>query len=991
MPLTLVTGPANSEKAGAVLDPFRAAIGRGAMLVVPTFGDAERLRRILAEEGHVFGLRIELFDGLLDEVARRTRTRPPRPRPLGDHARRRVLAAAIGDCELHELAPAAATAGFAGAVEALIDELRAQRVTPARFTQALQAWAGADDPRRARYAAELAALYAAYRRRLDRLGREDRAGHRAAALDALRRDPALWGADAVFVYGFDDLTAQQLDALDALRRATDVTVSLTFEPGRLAFAARTQVAHDLRAVADVVRELPPNAAHYAPASREALHHLERTLFEGNDEGALFATVPAGDALELLEGGGERAELELVAGAVRRLLREDGVPADEIAVVLRTVDDAAALVQQVFAAHDVPVAIDRRVAFGRVPIGRALLGLLRAALLDGSAADLLAWLRAPGVIRRAGALDALEKEIRESGARTAADARALWERDRFTLHELDRIAAAAARGGRALCDAAADELMRLLALPHRAPGDPPRGTAPILTPDEAVDAAACRAARRTLDEVAALSDRHPGLAPSPAELVRELEEVQVRAGTAAPPGAVAVTDPLTIRARRVRVLFACRLQEGIFPRTVRPPALLDDEDRRALARASGLVLPRRDDELAAERHLFYAVASRPEERLVLSWHLADDEGQPAVRSFLVDEVLSLFGDDPADRVRQRELGAVGWEGGEPVQPGREALRRAAASAPRLREAPIAPLADAGLLAELAGRDTVSASDLEAWAACPVRWFVQRALRADDLEATPEALARGQLAHAALEAVVQALGAGTEDARLTVDKLPRLRALVREALAEQARETPLSTDPARVGVLARRLERDLLRYVEHAARAGSPLVPTHTEVDFGSGREDAVPALELAPGVAVRGRIDRVDVAPDGRAVVIDYKGRSAQPFGKWVEEGRFQVAIYALAARRLLGLRVVGGLYQPLGGDDLRGRGALLDDPDLRIPAVRNDLVDADTLDAILAEVAEEAVRVAAELRAGALAPRPATCGVGASTGCQYPTICRCEG
>lgn len=984
MPLTLVTGPANSEKAGAVLDPFRAAIGRGALLVVPTFGDAERLRRTLAEEGRVFGVRITLFDGLLDEIAERVDVRP---RPFGDHARRRVLAAAVAGCELDELAPAAATAGFIGALETLTDELRAQRVTPARFTRALQAWAGADDPRRARYAAELAALYSAYRRRLEACGREDRAGYRAAALDALRRRPAAWGADAVFVYGFDDLTAQQLDALDALRRSTDVTVSLTFESGRLAFAARTQVAHDLRAVADVVRELAPNASHYAPASRRALHHLERTLFEGAEEGALFATVPAGDAIELLQGGGERAELELVAAEVRRLLREEGVPADEIAVVLRTVDDAAALVEQVFAAYDVPVAVDRRVPFGRVPIGRALIGLLRAATPDGSAADLLAWLRAPGVIRRSGALDRLEKQIRESGARTAADARALWERDRFALHELDRIAAAADRGGRALCDAAADELMRLLSLPHRAPDDPSRGTAPILTPDEEIDAAACRAARRTLDEVAALAERHPGLAPSPAELVRELEGVQVRAGTAAPPGAVAVTDPLTIRARRVRVLFACRLQEGIFPRTVRPPALLDDEERRALARASGLVLPRRDDELAAERHLFYAVASRPEERLVLSWHLADDHGQPVVRSFLVDEVLGLFGDDVAERVRRRELGAVGWDGDAS---GREALRRAAASAPRRSEPPIAPLSDAGLLAELAGRATISASDLEAWAACPVRWFVDRALHADDLEATPEALARGKLAHAALEAVIQALGAGTDDARLTVDKLPRLRALVREVLAEQARETPLSTDPARVGVLARRLERDLLRYVEHAARAGSPLVPTHTEVDFGAGGRDALPALELAPGVAIRGRIDRVDVAPDGRAVVIDYKGRSAQPFGKWVEEGRFQVAIYALAAQRLLGLRVVGGLYQPLGGDDLRGRGALLDDADLRIPAVRNDLLDADALDGVFAEVAEEAVRVANELRAGALSPRPDTCGVGASTGCQYPTICRCD-
>ncbi|MGK2938977.1 MAG: PD-(D/E)XK nuclease family protein [Solirubrobacteraceae bacterium] len=983
MPLTLVTGPANSEKAGAVLDPFRAAIRRGAILVVPTFGDVERLRRSFAEEEQVFGVRIEQFGGLLNEIAHRTQARP---RPLGDHARRRVLAAAIGDCTLEELAEAAETAGFVGALERLADELRAQRVPSARFTQALTVWAAERDARRARYAAELAALYAAYRRRLEGLRREDPAGYHAAALDTLRREPARWGTDAVFVYGFDDLTAQQLDALDALGRATEVTVSLSFEAGRQAFAARTGVFHDLRAVADTVRELPPNAEHYAPQSRDALHHLERGLFE-EGEHALFATVAAGGAIELLEGGGERAELELVAAAVASLLRDEAFAPEEIAVVLRTVDDVAPLVEQVFAAHGVPVAIDRRVPLGQVPIGRALLGFLRAALLDGDAADLLVWLRAPGVVRVTGALDELEREIRMTGARTAADARTLWEADRFTLHELDRVRDGARRGGRALCDAVANELMRLLALPHRASDDPARGTAPILTTDEAIDAAACRAVRRTLEEIARLAERHPGLAPSPAELVRELEEVQVRAATVAPPGAIAVTDPLTIRARRVRALFACRLQEGIFPRTVRPPALLDDEDRRELARASGLILPRRDDELASERHLFYAVASRPEERLVLSWHLADDEGQPAVRSFLVDEVVGLFGDEPQGRTVRRELGAVGWDG---ENDGREALRRAASLAPREREAPIAPLRDPRLLAGLAARETVSASALEVWAACPVRWFVQRALQADDLEATPEALARGQLAHAALEAVIQGLGAVTEDARLTTDKLPQLRRLVREALAEGARETPLSTDQARIGILARRLERDLLRYVEHAAAAGSPLVPTHTEVGFGDGSEGSSPPLVLAPGVAARGRIDRVDIAPDGRAVVWDYKGRAAKPYTKWVEEGRFQVAIYALAARELLGLEVVGGLYQPLVGADLRGRGALRDDPDLGVPVGRDDIIDADTFDAVLRDVVAEAVRIAGELRAGALRPQPATCGVGASTGCQYPTICRCE-
>src|SRR5947209_1088690 len=76
------------------------------------------------------------------------------------------------------------------------------------------------------------------------------------------------------------------------------------------------------------RSLPSRAEHYAPSSRAALSHLERSLFE---PGA--ARVAHGAAVRLLEGGGERAELELVAREIAALLGE-GIPAGEVAVLAR---------------------------------------------------------------------------------------------------------------------------------------------------------------------------------------------------------------------------------------------------------------------------------------------------------------------------------------------------------------------------------------------------------------------------------------------------------------------------------------------------------------------------------------------------------------------------------------------------------------------------------------------------------------------------------
>src|SRR5918999_4020143 len=172
MPLTLITGPANAAKAGAVLDRLRTALPRDPLLVVPTAADVEHYQRELAGSGIVFGAEVLTFARLVREIAARTGLEQ---RPLGRVARDRVVRAAIADVPLRALARSAATPGFAVAAGSLFAELQRSLVTPARFTSALRAWAG--DGGRGAYADELAALYAAYRRRLDRLGQPDREGH----------------------------------------------------------------------------------------------------------------------------------------------------------------------------------------------------------------------------------------------------------------------------------------------------------------------------------------------------------------------------------------------------------------------------------------------------------------------------------------------------------------------------------------------------------------------------------------------------------------------------------------------------------------------------------------------------------------------------------------------------------------------------------------------------------------------------------------------
>jgi RecB family exonuclease len=159
-------------------------------------------------------------------------------------------------------------------------------------------------------------------------------------------------------------------------------------------------------------------------------------------------------------------------------------------------------------------------------------------------------------------------------------------------------------------------------------------------------------------------------------------------------------------------------------------------------------------------------------------------------------------------------------------------------------------------------------------------------------------------------------------------------------------------------------------------------------YGQGEGEGLPALDLGEGVLLRGRIDRVDLAPGGEAVVYDYKGRSAPAGAKWAGEGAFQLALYMRAVERLLGHRPAGGFYQPLAGKDIRARGLLDADSEVGLDCVRTDRRERAEFEEMLEQCRAAALQAAAQAKAGALEPRPDTCAYGG--GCSYPTICRCE-
>jgi len=274
---------------------------------------------------------------------------------------------------------------------------------------------------------------------------------------------------------------------------------------------------------------------------------------------------------------------------------------------------------------------------------------------------------------------------------------------------------------------------------------------------------------------------------------------------------------------------------------------------------------------------------------------------------------------------------------------------------------------------------------------VKWLVERELEPQLLEPAPEPLTRGSYAHRLLEQIMGGLGGP-----VTPESLPEALRLLEQYLAELPADLipgrPEELRQAVAGVIAA----DLRRYLEHEARCGCGWEPRHLELRFGFGEGDeaSLPALMLGgpeQPVAVRGVIDRVDVEPGGqRAVIRDYKSgasRAEHRGSNWREGQRLQVALYMVAVRDLLGLEPVAGLYQSLGGRDLRARGLYEAGAPVGAQLVANDARDPESLAADLEDACARAVALAADLRTGRLEPSPATC---SRDGCRYPGICRCS-
>ena len=306
---------------------------------------------------------------------------------------------------------------------------------------------------------------------------------------------------------------------------------------------------------------------------------------------------------------------------------------------------------------------------------------------------------------------------------------------------------------------------------------------------------------------------------------------------------------------------------------------------------------------------------------------------------------------------------------------------------------------------------SASQIEAYSTCPLCWFVSYRVKPQSIDAGFGNMEKGNFVHDVLEHLHARLPQeGME--RVTPENLPRAQELLREVfdetLAEHASKRGNEGPLVPLSPVEERQVAEILPQLEgvlaYEAEALTPFAPRYLEFAFNDLN------VEYA-GWPLGGRIDRVDVDAENRAVVIDYKHRTgveefklADPTVRDEESGEAaiddprwlpphtQTLIYAQAMRRALDLDTRAALYFSTKGGKPALRGAasaeLLEEErgDGRIPGLKKGFpgeggsMDFDALlDRVEAGIAERL----RELEAGNVAAVDPASAQAAHARCSY--------
>ena len=366
--------------------------------------------------------------------------------------------------------------------------------------------------------------------------------------------------------------------------------------------------------------------------------------------------------------------------------------------------------------------------------------------------------------------------------------------------------------------------------------------------------------------------------------------------------VLVGDLDRSRHHKVKALFVMGMNEDTFPASIPKTAIINDNERKYLEEKGCRLAPDTTSAIFEKEYLVYRTFSAPEEKLFLSYPVADLSGGAKRPARAIKELRVLFkemvffseltsAEAPMDLVSKpgptlgkifdtlserkplsKELSeAMNWFEKNSEWKNRGELLKSALSYTTQTEG-----VNGDALKIMAGGDLFSSiSKLEAYGKCPFSWFVEGALRAKDREIFQlNMMDIGNFIHEILyDTITTASSMGKTIGEISDADLEAIS----EKIFLKKSEEGIMASKGRYKYLSSRIHRVAKRSLkminEHFRR--SQFKNYGNELEFGNNSRIGEAGIRMSDGsfLRLRGRIDRLDVFQQNSLAycrIVDYK-------------------------------------------------------------------------------------------------------------------------
>jgi ATP-dependent helicase/nuclease subunit B len=769
-------------------------------------------------------------------------------------------------------------------------------------------------------------------------------------------------ANFILLSGFDEFTAPEIEIINSASEINGIELFVSFDYYRYnpPVFSHLNTCHD-RLVAKGFREIKDISlaaqSHFLNIVRENFSLKTPARKQNSFRKRIIQ----------IEASGREEEIELMAKEIKKLIVNDKAEPEKICIVFNLIGYYSAIIRDRFKVYGIPFNLTDRFLLSTSPPVKALLGLLEIAendfyyknifrafsggFLGATGIDISNLLKVSAGLKIVSGYDNWLNKIRAKISELSSDEELTGSADdkiqsyQNAVLDLEKLNLQLKPFFSKLTPDEFRENILSLVYKLEFPSNILRASSEVAEND----AIAFNSFLRIIDEVADLIKLESG-SDEKFSLHFYLNQLRTTASFTRynipekPGFGVQITTLNEIRGLSFDYLFIGGLNDGDLPTRFTPEIFFTGSFAKEEIRHQ-----------VEQRYLFYQALCTWKKKLYLSYPRSDGKRDLVQSSFLLDfnslfDAKRISKDDFKDEIYSKEellelLGKLSAEQRKELKLPEEfnidieRINRATEIDKRRQEDPFAESEYTGFISKAApdklksklkeiSEGEFSATQLENYAKCPYKYFVETILRLETI-AEPveelEAFEYGSLIHSILyefytklkEMGIVLSNCSDEDfksaeillfkiAERRFDELnlyPELSFFEREKL---------------LGINGKKTQSLLYKFLEEERKNDSGYIPSFFELSFGKVKNEEKSRGKFREAVSagkvkLRGKIDRVDIYEDAGALkVIDYKLGGTKPTAEDLSTGiSLQLPLYLFAAKELI-RRELGSEYKPAG-------------------------------------------------------------------------------